>query len=119
MTTFTYLCRFFTLSPRAQDFAAGPCYRDVVFYAHAEPARQVDTGLYGHDHAGLKLGSISPDEVWRLVDFEPQAVAGAVDKELTETRLLDYGAGGGVDRLAGYARPDRLNRRFLAFCTIS
>lgn len=57
-----------------EEFATRIRDDHAVFETDAPFAVEVDTGLVGEGHAGLKLGLVAADKVRSLVHVEPDAV---------------------------------------------
>ena len=97
-----------------QDLAAVGGHQDIVLDADTAPIGKVDPRLDGHDHARLQDGLGLLAEPGRLVNLHAQAVADAVVKKTAETRLLDDGAGFGIDIMGSHARANRRDRSLLS-----
>src|SRR5687767_12806793 len=69
--------------------------------ADSEPAGEVDPRLDAEDHPFFQGLPAALHQVRRLVDLEPEAVAGPVEERLAVARGGDVPARGAVDLLTG------------------
>src|SRR5208282_5682337 len=93
--------------------SSAPGYSHHVLDANAEPACQIDSRLYSHNHAGEQPGCLSGADAWRLVNLQADTVAGGVGKCLRESLPAQNAAGGLIDLAATDPRAHCGHRRFL------
>lgn len=91
---------------------------EMILEPHPEAVGHDDHRLVGEAHARRERRGVAAHQIRRLVDRQADAVAGAVRQAGkpvigAESRLLDHGAGGRVDRLARHAGAHRIEGRLL------
>src|SRR5262249_17097997 len=95
-------------------------YDDVILDAYAAPAGKVCARLDREDHSRkdrihfrIHFGA-PPGDAWILVDFETQAVTGAMAERVCAPALAQRITGRGVDSESGAIRRHRLNRTIMS-----
>src|SRR5690348_15413616 len=97
----------------SKDIATAVRDHDHVFDANATASGDVDTGLDGYHHAGLKLILLGPAQPRRLMDFQADAVAGGMGEVPRQPGAPKGAASRLIHVAAAYASAYSLDRRLL------